>query len=125
MRVCDSALICFPAGREQTRDCDEFFQLTELLVGKPRQVHAPVLYWPAVDGIRLRQHLAERFQALAHFAQRDNRASVVAIGFRPGKQFPSFALNSPHFVEQGFAEALFVLGLGFANRIGDVVFVTE
>ena len=54
-----------------------------------------------------RLHLAKRFQALAHFAQRNNRASVVAFGFRPGKQFPCFTLNSPHFVKQGFTEALF------------------
>jgi len=71
------------------------------------------------------QHLAERSQTLAQFAQRDNRSSVVAIGFGPGEQFPSFALSSLHFIEQGFAEALFVLGLGLANRIGNVILVTE
>jgi hypothetical protein len=50
---------------------------------------------------------------------------VVALGFRSAKQFPRFTLDAPHFVKQGFTEALFVLGLGLANRIGDVVLVTE
>ena len=39
-----------------------------------------------------------------HFAQRDNRASVVALGFRPGKQFPGLTLHTSHFVKQGFTE---------------------
>jgi hypothetical protein len=50
---------------------------------------------------------------------------VVAIEFRPGEQFPRFTLYPPHFVKQGFAEALLVLGLGSANCISDVVFMPQ
>ena len=64
-------------------------------------------------------------RTLAHFAQRNNRPSVVALGFRPGKQFPRLTLHPPHFVKQGFTEALFVLGLGLGKCIGDVAFVLE
>src|SRR5215472_4824443 len=32
--------------------------------------------------IGLRQHLPQRFEALPHLTQRDNSASVVALGFR-------------------------------------------
>ena len=42
---------------------------------------------------------------------------MVAIGFRPGEQFPRFTLYPPHFVEQAFAEALFVLGLSINDSV--------
>jgi hypothetical protein len=48
---------------------------------------------------------------------------VVALGFGFSEQFPRLTLYPPHFIKKGFAEALFMLGLGLANRIGDVVFV--
>jgi hypothetical protein len=47
----------------------------------------------------------------------------VALGFGFSEQFPRLTLYPPHFIKKGFAEALFMLGLGLANRIGDVVFV--
>jgi hypothetical protein len=97
----------------------------EFLITQHARVKLFLLLRPAAGRVRLRQHLAERSQTLAQFAQRDNRSSVVAIGFGPGEQFPSFALSSLHFIEQGFAEALFVLGPGLANRIGNVILVTE
>lgn len=95
-------------------------ELLQFLIAEFSQVQKFLLLLVALD---LRQHRAERFQTLAHFAQRHNRASVVAVRFRPGKQFPSLALNSPHFIEQGFTETRFVLSLGLADRIGDVVLV--
>jgi hypothetical protein len=110
-------------GRAARGFCQKSLKRPEFIITEHGKVAPLLLYRPAVDSIRLRENLAERFHALAHFAQCDNRASKVALGFRPGKQFPSLALHPSHFVEQGFTKALFVLGLGSANRTGDVSLV--
>jgi hypothetical protein len=55
----------------------------------------------------------------------DNRASVISLRFRSGKQFPRLTLHPPHFVKQGFTEPLFALGLSLGKCIGDVAFVAQ
>ena len=71
----------------------------------------------------LRQHLPERLQALAHFAQGYNRASVVAFGFSSGKQFPSFSLHAPHVVKQAVAKTLFPVLARLHDGLSNVALV--
>ena len=73
----------------------------------------------------LRQHLPERLQALVHFAQSHNRASVVAFGFSSGKRFPSFPLHAPHVVKQAVAKTLFPVLARLHDGLSNVTLVAS
>jgi hypothetical protein len=97
--------------------------LTTLLQLSPQFIVAPLRERTTALRSRVGQHLTERLQALAHFAQRHNGGSVIAFGLSSRQQLPCLPPYTLRFREKIHTMLFFLPLGGLHDGAGDVVFV--